>query len=283
MQSRRYIFIDYEDLLNIKFKKIEKICTRIFVFVHSEVTSVPMYLVQQMQKMGKDVKWISVENSKNGTNFHISFLMGKLHEKVSIDIEFAILSNEDNFDPLVNFINNSGRNCLRVKRKMTHFDRAEEQEDEIIVDMVDEDGDDDISDFEVSDFSDDEHFSKVNNFGETPNFDSNYESEMVVAQNAYDNEGGREATASSSAKTAAISKPKKIKKAKLQAIEKIAEETIRRLIRSGNRPSEMSMLKSYILLHYQDEESPDTIEMVIEHMKETKDIRLEVNEVIYNF
>lgn len=282
MQSRRYIFIDYEDLINIKFKKLEKICTRIFVFVNSDISSVPMYLVQQMQRMGKDIKWISVENSKNGTNYHISFLMGKLHEKVSTDIEFAILSNEKDFDPLVNFINNSGRSCIRVKQKMTHFDNQNEDDDveeEIIVDMVEED-----DDYEYDEMGDANEYSDNNHFGESEGLAGNYEPEIELTENTYQQEAIYEAMSSANTEAAAmITKPKKVKKAKLQAIEKIAEETIRRLIRSGNRPSEISLLKSYILLEHQSQASPEIVEMVIEQMKDTNDIRLEENEVIYNF
>lgn len=274
MQNRRYIFIDYEDLVNIKFKKLEKICSRIFVFVHSEVSAVPIRLVQQMQKMGKNIRWISVENIDRETSLHMSFLMGKLHEKVSTDIEFAILSDEESFDPLVNFINETGRNCIRVKQKVNYTKKYQEEEEELSIELIEEEQNTD---------NDNQHFIALE-AEEEVGFDENYEaSVMYQAQNDYSPSLPFEVSPELNTKTTVVTKSKKLKKSKLQTIEKMAEETIRRLIRSGNRPSEISMLKSYILLQHQDQNSPEMVDLVIDHMKETKDIRLETEEVIYNF
>ncbi len=119
-QNRRYIFIDFENLKKVKFRKLEKVCDRIFILIDAEEKNIPFFLVQQIQKLGKAVKWIAVEKPlQNDFNFHICFLMGSLHQKVSKKIEFAILSNDRAFDSLVNSINKSGRNCLRVKSRKT--------------------------------------------------------------------------------------------------------------------------------------------------------------------
>ncbi|MEO0043501.1 MAG: hypothetical protein RL329_2949 [Bacteroidota bacterium] len=116
---RRYIFVDFDTLTRIKFKKIEKICDKVFVFIQEEVTMIPFALVKDMQKMGNAVKWVPLATADlvhpDDLNYHICFFMGKLHEKVAGDIEFAVLSNDVSLDPLVRFINSSGRNCLRVK------------------------------------------------------------------------------------------------------------------------------------------------------------------------
>ena len=127
---RRYIFVDFDTLTRIKFKKIEKICDKVFVFISEAVTMIPFALVKDMQKMGNQVKWVSlaVEDlaDTNDLNYHICFFMGKLHEKIAGDIEFAVLSNDVSLDPLVRFINGSGRNCIRVKPNIAQDDASNE-------------------------------------------------------------------------------------------------------------------------------------------------------------
>ncbi len=66
-------------------------------------------------------------------------------------------------------------------------------------------------------------------------------------------------------------------------IEDTARDTVKRLIRSGNRPSEVSLLKSYILLHHHDLPVHDNIDKIIEHLKSNNEIEIKDDEVIYNF
>ena len=116
---RRYVFLDFETLKHIKFKKLEKVCDKIFVFVNSTTENIPFTLVREMQRMGNAIKWVEVSaTSQDDLNYHICFLMGKLHERISIDVEFAILSNDTRFDALVNFVNSTGRNCLRIRQSI---------------------------------------------------------------------------------------------------------------------------------------------------------------------
>jgi transcriptional regulator NrdR family protein len=132
-QNRRYVFIDFENLQKVKFRKLEKVCSRIFILIDAEEKSIPFPLVRQIQKLGKAVKWITVENpSQDSLNFHICYLMGTLHQKVSKKIEFAVLSNDHAFDSLVNSINKSGRNCLRVKSRKTTAETLSPKKKEII-------------------------------------------------------------------------------------------------------------------------------------------------------
>ncbi len=133
-QNRRYVFIDFGNLQKVKFRKLEKVCSRIFILIDADEKSIPFPLVLQIQKLGKAVKWVTVEKPlKNGLNFHICYLMGTLHQKVSKKIEFAILSNDPTFDSLVNSINKSGRNCLRVKSRKSNDEPIHFSKKEIII------------------------------------------------------------------------------------------------------------------------------------------------------
>ncbi|MEL6926311.1 MAG: hypothetical protein AAFO94_19875, partial [Bacteroidota bacterium] len=58
--------------------------------------------------------------------FHFCFFLGLLHRIVDKDIEFAVLSNEKHFDPLIQYIDSKGRSCIRVKRGKKKQLRREE-------------------------------------------------------------------------------------------------------------------------------------------------------------
>jgi len=227
-QTRRYVFIDYDNLLQVKFKKLEKVASRIFVFIEAGQETVPLSLVRQAQRSGKNLRWIVAGNSGNSLlNYHIAFIMGKLHQKLQRDVEFAVISNDPEFDPLISFINSTGRNCLRVKRK--------KDESSVFRDLnVNLDPSNGFNDnFQAPSFSDED--------GEMPTL---VEDELIT---------------------------------------KTAEETVKRLIRSGNRPEEISALKNYILLHSQELSLHGNVERIIQKMKEANDIEIKKGEVVYNF
>ncbi|MFK8103013.1 MAG: PIN domain-containing protein [Saprospiraceae bacterium] len=226
--KRRYIFIDFEDLKKVKFKKLEKVCDKVFVFINEEETHIPFELVQQMQALGKGVKWISIPQPiTTNFNYHICFLMGKLHQKVDKQIEFAILSNDKSFDPLVNFINTTSRSCLRVKRKKD-------------------------------------------------------KKEASVPMNAI--ELPSSITSSDEINQREDQQPFFLEQTESEVVENTAKETVNRLIRSGNRPAGLDMLKNYILLHNQELTiHGSNLDEIIDHLQETKEISIEQGEVIYNF
>lgn len=66
-------------------------------------------------------------------------------------------------------------------------------------------------------------------------------------------------------------------------VEKTAEETIERLVRSGNRPAEVDTLKHYILLNNQELSIHGNIDQVIEQMELMNQIEVEEGgNVIYH-
>ena len=239
---RRYVFLDFETLRQLRFKKLEKVCDKIFVFIGSDLDAIPFTLVKDMQRMGANVKWIEVGGaSQNDLNYHICFLMGKLHEKISGDVEFAILSNDTAFDPLVNFINSTGRSCTRVRQ----------QNVESVTDTIG-------------------HYAEPPLA--TPKADIKTDKPVDFGSHFF-GERGSEAIAVSSGE--GISDP--------SIIDETAKETVRRLIRSGNRPAELGLLKNYILLHNQELSLHGNLEKIIKKLEETNEIRLNSDQVVYNF
>ncbi len=236
-QSRRYIFIDFENLKHIKFKKLEKVCSKVFVFIPASETSVPLALVQQVQRMGKNLRWIMIDQAQESRmHFHIAFLMGKLHQKVPADIEFGIVSNDHDFDSLISFINLEGRSCLRVKRKAGEdMDELPETEPEVV------------------------------------------SAHVAVAGVAKELNGYSERLTIPDQQTASHATSDE------QFIEQKAEETVRKLIRSGNRPSDLSMLRNYILHNNLGQNLEDEVDRIINWLEQNKDIQIQEGSVVYHF
>jgi len=243
----RYVFISYEDLKDIKFKKLEKVCDRIYILINEGIENLPFKLVQRLQKLGKNAKWIQISEKEDSLSLSMAFLLGQMHEKISKEIEFAILSNDRQYDSIIQYLNNIGRECIRVKNKKKNIvsisngdiiDKKEVYEEEVEDQALEIDLNDSI---EVKE--------------PRPNF--------TIGNTAIDIlSNGNEAA---------------------QGIKLAANETIKRLIRSGNRPSELSLLKSYISLHNQSESIDENIEDIIKHLANTNEIEIREDEVIYNF
>ncbi|RMG77514.1 MAG: hypothetical protein D6714_19640 [Bacteroidetes bacterium] len=243
---RRYLFTDFDNLRKVKFKKLEKVATKIFVFVHAGQEHIPLSLVLDAQKFGKNLRWILVEGAHSESPvFHIAFLMGKLHQKLHLDVEFAVLTNQKSLDPLIRFINDSGRSCLRVKRKKTPEEKAKKaakttQEIEENAGQVRE--------YEAVTVE-----SGANHFRDLPN-DTHHDASFLIHEEPAD-----------------------------ELIEKTAEDIIQRLIRSGNRPAEVSTLKSYILLNNEEMSLFGNVDKVIKKLEDDKEIEIDNGFVIYHF
>jgi PIN domain len=242
---RRYLFVGYDTLNYVKFKKLEKVSDKIFVFVSSDVPSIPFEIVRDVQKMGNNLKWVEVPgDTQLDLNYHICFLIGKLHERISGDVEFAILSNDKSFDTLVNYINSMGRSCLRVKQQV---DSNEDNED-----------------------------NEINQA--PPQYNPAFSIERDETPLTFPKEAAETST------NAASKEPKAMNiSITPDVIEETAKETVRRLIRSGNRPSELLLLKNYILLHNQALSKNGTVDKIIHKLEETQEIELLDEEVIYHF
>lgn len=241
---RRYIFVDFANLKGVKFRKLDKVCDKVFIFLSREEENIPADLVLHLQKMGKAVNWIPVDPKEEGTMNHvISFVMGRLHQKIDKMFEFAILSNEPEFDTMVAFINETGRSCLRVKQ-----DKLEKAPQKKTVRRV---------------------VKRV-----TPEASAGISNFLNTEKKIEPTTGGH-------------SKPDYItfKKEETEAIERGAENTINRLVRSGNRPSNVELLRDYIVTNNQGliADNGGSVEQVITRLKDSQEIEINEDEVVYNF
>lgn len=78
-------------------------------------------------------------------------------------------------------------------------------------------------------------------------------------------------------------KPSAVSPQSQQLSERVARETIKRLVMSGNRPAAIDALKSYILLQYNNADVNRHIDLIIKKLEKTKEIEVKDKEVLYNF
>lgn len=115
---RRFVFVHYEDLLEVRFRQLEKVTDKLYVFVPAGTEEVPFWLVRQMQDMGRDLIWVDIgEATYAEAQLAIAFHAGHLHAQADPGVEFALLSDARATDALVRFMQATGRVAIRVKRR----------------------------------------------------------------------------------------------------------------------------------------------------------------------
>jgi PIN domain len=282
---RRYVFLDFDNLQKIQPKKLSKVCEKAFVVVPSKQASVPLALVVELQKFGKDLKWVLVDDDTSPNLYcYIAFLMGKLHEKVPTEIQFAVLSDDSSLDPLVRFINEAGRNCLRVKRSLatdeptpapappTKIQPIAEPVAAKPVKLVNK---------AISMTSMSANESLLPNIMMSLSMQEEIEEDM--GEITFLDE---EVIYHAPAERIELIKPMEnhLEYDEVDAdIHKKAMDIIEKLVQSGNRPSEVSLLKYYALQHHENLGKNGTLQRVIEHLEKTRYISLEESEITYHF
>lgn len=245
-QYSRIIFIHIGDLQKIRFNKLEQVCDKVYVFVNRDEKTIPLYLVQQLQHLGESVKWVAVNgNSETVMGNYISFYMGRLHDQLDSDIEFAIISESSQLDNLIQFINDKGRGCIRVTRNK----------------------------------------EKTATTGDLNGITWSTQKEEVIQKES--------TVVIPLAKTETVVKKvvngqstianKITQNSNIPLSYRVAQETIKRLVLSGNRPAALTSLKSYIMLQYNNEAVKQQIDTIIKEMEKSKEISIQEEEVVYNF
>lgn len=257
IKKRRFVFTEFATLQHVSFEKLQKVCDKLFVLIHQHEKHIPLQMVLSMQQMGKNAKWIVVPTRiDKPLDYHLSYLLGKLDEKLSDDIEFAVVSSKDILDPLIDYMNLSGRSCLRVTLEETT--EVVEEEDGEDLDL--EEADYLVKDGESEDYEDDTDLQ----------IDL---TESTGKPTAYE-------VATKSVETVAVAEST----TDIQDIEKKAEETVERLKYTGNRPMEVVLLRDYISLFHQGiEEDDGQADQIINKLVENKLIEVRKGVINYNF
>ncbi len=320
---RRFVFVHYEDLLEVRFRQLEKVTDKLYVFVPGDVEQVPFWLVRQVQTMGRDLAWVDTGSaSYDDAQLLLAFRIGTLHEQVDPGVEFAILSDAPEIDALVDHLRQSGRECLRIKPKPQPTQAGAEtaagalRQDRPMASASESAGIgfgrvdfDDLNAYlaEVDDESEDLDAEYGAPFGKTANDPTatsraNHAdtpagagatstrreqrhrrrsgAESGVAQSGGD-WSGRERATGPKLRDSLQDNPSEAEL--LAAVMPLADDVVRKLIRSGNRPKDLSMLRSYILLYSEEAKAGRHVEEIIRVMGRKGEITVDGAAVKYSF
>jgi len=279
------VFVHYEDLLNIRFKKLEKVTDKLYVFISDTIEQMPVWLVKQVQEMGRDLEWVDVGDSdRDVTNTLMAFTIGTLHEKVDLGVEFAILSDDDRVDSLVEHICSGERSCVRVKQGASVHAPSTSSASKTLHEipkgsvlssnpltnrtlLVEEEIDEDVEDLDLDAAS----LNKPKGFDDFSAFQQEDATHTVNQEGTFNLRPRLQKTPPVSVEQREVN------------VAGLADNVVRRLIRSGNRPADVSMLRSYILLHSDDATAMEYVQEMIEHMTRTGEIKVDNGAVLYNF
>lgn len=76
---------------------------------------IPASLVKKTHKLRKRLKWVYLkDDSQENMNFHWMFLLGKADAKADKEVEFMLLSNNDQLDSVIKRLNEGGRKTVRI-------------------------------------------------------------------------------------------------------------------------------------------------------------------------
>jgi hypothetical protein len=233
MSTCRYLFVFYSHLDIEQIDLLGQVSDRIYVLVSEEINDLPLSVVMKLQKLGKSLKWVAMESDDiEVRRMHLSFLLGKLHEKTTADIEFAVMSNDEDYDNIIAHVNRVRRSCMRVSTNSeTEGQVAPVANHELV-----------LSDPERT-------------IGAASSI-------LIEVPEALE-----EPTILQSAEVGVLTAAAKVRE---------------RMLRSGNRPAELELLKEYIILSTPNLQ-PSAADKVIHLMANNRDIEIENREVVYLF
>jgi hypothetical protein len=110
------LFIDYENVTQVKLSSIQQPNLKIFIFVGCDQPKIPFELVREAHQLGTSVEWIGVEGTgPNALDFHIVFYLGQISLQLPTS-NYIILSRDRGFDPLIQHLTKLGISCRRIER-----------------------------------------------------------------------------------------------------------------------------------------------------------------------
>lgn len=244
--NQRYLFIDYQDLDKINIRRLKSLCDRVYILVQEEEKYVPLDKVMAFQRFGKRIKWVVVDaHDEEDMIYRQCFLLGEMHQKLRENIEFVIISSDEALDPIVAYLKKEGRKCQRLMRRKMEM----EEEDSTTIHVT---TDEPIISFE------DEVYEEIR-LGSTSGNTSNHDSDDFGSYNTGEGDF--------------------ILDTKL--LEKTVSDTRRRLEQSGNRPSNIELLRHYIIINNEELVNNENVDQIIEQLEIQKVIQRQGRELSY--
>lgn len=114
-QRTNYILVDYENVQPRGWESLEGHPFKLYIFVGTNQTKVPIDLVVALQALGERAEYIRIDGSgRNALDFHLALYLGQLVERDPAGY-FHIVSKDTGFDPLVRHLKERKVLAGRVK------------------------------------------------------------------------------------------------------------------------------------------------------------------------
>ncbi len=115
--KKEIIFIDFENIQNIRFRKNKNVESHIVLFVGSKQSHINIDTLVNLTS-GATFKVIKVNHGrKNALDFYLAVEMGRYHEREDIETKFKVVSNDRDFDTLVEYFKRDGRDVELVSSR----------------------------------------------------------------------------------------------------------------------------------------------------------------------
>lgn len=240
--NQRLLFIRYSDYEKQNLKKLTKVSDRIYVFLDPEQTQIPLDSVVRAQELCSVVTWIDLYTDTNEEL--IQYMSFYLgQEHVKQSLSTEFAIYNHNEEMDV-VISHLNEQGRKCIRIKADAPEIDQTPDLLI----------NLSSPSVESRSDDPIYQD----------DEEVESDEILSGRILSTTLKREKTIiKSSAKS-------------------LARKTLNRLIESGNRPAQVSTLKSYILLNNQEENITDRIDDILSQLNSFDEIDIIEDHVIYN-
>lgn len=243
MQSnKRILFLQYSDFEQQEIKKLFKISDELVIFLNANQDSLPIDKVIETQQYCQNIHWVNI--------------LGENKQEMQSSMAFEIGQKH------------------RTESNNTQFAiYLEEDSLDHIIAFLNEDGRTCIrvkNDTEKIDQTPDLFInlsSPKNELNETP---SVIKEEMPIMRSEEILSGSEGIIL------------EKIIETRTDLVHNLARKTLDRLIESGNRPAQVSTLKSYILLNNQEENIHNRIDDIILHLNSFEEIEIIEDNIIYN-
>lgn len=109
-----YIFIDFENVQPKDLALLKGRECKVLIFVGATQTKLPTELVCTVQSLGPSAEYVRIEGSgRNALDFHIAYHLGRVASACP-DADFAVISKDTGFDPLMQHLKAAGISCRRL-------------------------------------------------------------------------------------------------------------------------------------------------------------------------
>lgn len=107
----KWAFVDYENLGTLEGIPLTGFA-RVLVFLGAQNPRIQLGTMPGDRFVPLEILQLR-QTSANNVDFHLAFFLGQMHAQAPAEIKFEVFSGDQGYDPLLKFLNQQGRSCVR--------------------------------------------------------------------------------------------------------------------------------------------------------------------------